>query len=65
MCLYGQNDTKLGVHLGAKPQHFFNISSFIGPVSAGVNKDFTEKQPLGVVHPQRMEGQQSVVLQMT
>ena len=23
----------------------------------------TEKQPLGVVHPQRMEGQQSVVLQ--
>ena len=29
----------------------------------GVNKDFTEKQPLGVVHPQRMEGQQSVVLQ--
>ena len=27
MYLYGQNDTKLG----AKPQHFFNISSFIGP----------------------------------
>ena len=31
----------------------------------GVNKNFTEKQPLGVVHPQRMEGQQSVVLQRT
>ena len=33
--------------------------------SKGLKYAVTEKQPLGVVHPQRMEGQQSVVLQMT
>ena len=41
------------------------VAAFIEVGTNMKHHDIHEKQPLGVVHPQRMEGQQSVVLQRT